>query len=106
MWIEIIHTPTARAPHVLLELDKGEKATLLAAQESNADLILMDEKIGRNVAEYLGLTVMGTLGILLRAHKQKQIPSFRQAANQMQLQGIYFNVALINRLAASVGERD
>lgn len=83
---------------------KGEKATLLAAQESNAGLTLMDEKIGRNVAEYLGLAVMGTLGILLRARKHELIPSFRQAASQMQLQGIYFNAALINRLATTVDE--
>jgi uncharacterized protein len=103
-WIEIVQTPATRAPHVLLELDKGEKATLLAAQESNAGLILMDEKIGRNVAEFLGLAVMGTLGILLRAHKLKLIPSFRQAAGQMQVQGIYFNAALISRLASTVDE--
>ena len=54
----------------LLELDKGEKYTLNMALKMSADMVIMDEKIGRNIAEYLGLTVIGTLGILLNAKHQ------------------------------------
>lgn len=92
------------APHILLELDKGEKATLLAALAERADLVLIDEKIGRNMAEYLGLSVTGTLGVLLKAHKAGLIPSFRQAADRMRTRGIFYNPALIERLALTVGD--
>lgn len=91
-------------PHILLELDWGEKSTILAAQEHQADLVLIDEKLGRNVAEYLGLRVSGTLGVLLKAKRVNLIPSFRQAANSMREQGIFFQPKLIERLAATVGE--
>ena len=75
-----------------------------AALAEGADLVLMDEKIGRNMAEYLGLTVAGTLGILLKARKAGLIPSFRDAARQMRAQGIFYNTALIERLATAAGE--
>jgi predicted nucleic acid-binding protein len=91
-------------PHILLELDLGEKATILAAQEHHADLVLIDEKLGRNVAEYLGLQVSGTLGVLLKAKRENLIPSFMQAANSMREHGIFFHPKLIERLAITVGE--
>lgn len=103
-WIEVAASPIQAAPHILLELDKGEKSTLLAALADAADLVLMDEKIGRNMAEYLGLKVMGTLGVLLQAHRACLIESFREAVSHMREQGIYYNEALVVRLAATVGE--
>ena len=103
-WVVITESPTQVAPHILLELDKGEKSTLLAALADKADLVLMDEKIGRNMAEYLGLKVMGTLGVLLQARRAGLIESFRDAVSQMQAQGIFYNTALIEKLAATVGE--
>ncbi len=103
-WIVPVQSPPQPAPHILLELDKGEKATLLAALANHADLVLMDEKIGRNMAEYLGLKVSGTLGALLKARKAGLIPSFRDAAQLMREQGIFYNSALIDRMAATVGE--
>lgn len=103
-WIVLVATPPEPAPHILLELDRGEKATVQAALANKADLVLIDEKIGRNMAEYLGLKVSGTLGILLKARKNGMIPSFRSAAQLMRTHGIFFNEALIGRLAATVHE--
>jgi hypothetical protein len=103
-WVVIAASPIQAAPHILLELDKGEKSTLLAALADAADLVLMDEKIGRNMAEYLGLKVMGTLGVLLQARRAGLIESFRVVVSQMRAQGIYYNEALVVRLAATVGE--
>lgn len=103
-WIVPVKNPMLPAPHILFELDKGEKATLLAALADNADLVLIDEKTGRNVAEYVGLKVAGTLGVLLKARKAGLISSFRGAVHEMLAQGIYYNTALIDRLAHTVGE--
>lgn len=103
-WIVSHHAPETRAPHILLELDKGEKSTLLAALSVQADLVLIDEKLGRNMAEYLGLKVAGTLGVLLKARKSGLIDSFGAAAVSMREQGIYYDSALLARLAKTVGE--
>lgn len=76
---------------------------LLAASHVNA-LVLMDEKLGRNMAEYMGLQVTGTLGVLAKGRSQGLIPSFLQAARDMRSQGIYYHEALINRMAMRLGE--
>jgi len=103
-WVTPATFKQSMMPHILLELDWGEKATILAAKEHQADLVLIDEKLGRNVAEYLGLRVSGTLGVLLKAKREKLIPSFLQAANSMREQGIFFQPKLLERLATTVGE--
>ena len=45
---------------MLLGLDQGEMDVILLAQELEADWVLVDEKLGRKVAEAVGLRVKGT----------------------------------------------
>jgi predicted nucleic acid-binding protein len=89
---------------VLFELDRGEKQTIILALKHSADMVIIDERIGRRVAEYLGLHVTGTLGVLAKAKSLGLIPSFNQAAMDMRQQGIHYNSALIARLAQHLGE--
>jgi predicted nucleic acid-binding protein len=89
----------------LFELDRGEKQTIILARKNNADRVIIDERIGRRVAEYLGLDVTGTLGILVKAKRTGLISSFRNLAMDMRQQGIHYNVALIERLAEHLGEK-
>ncbi len=103
-WIVEIHPSQAISISILLELDKGEKYTLQMAKEMKAERVIIDEKIGRDVAEYLGLEVMGTLGILLKAKQNGWIESFTESAKAMSDQGIHYNKALINKLAKAIGE--
>lgn len=104
-WVVPVAAPaTIPASPMLFELDLGERETLLLAMAENADLVLLDERLGRNLAEYLGLRVTGTLGVLLKAKQQGLIPSFIGCAETMRLQGIYYSQALIRRLASQVGE--
>jgi len=90
---------------VLFELDRGEKQTIILARKYSADSVIIDERLGRRVAEYLGLNVIGTLGVLAKAKSIGLIPSFLDAAQAMRQQGIHYNVGLIERLAHHLGER-
>jgi predicted nucleic acid-binding protein len=63
-------TVRAVADALLVELDLGEAEAIALAVEKQADLVLMDERRGRQVAGRMGLTTIGLLGILLEAkHK-------------------------------------
>lgn len=64
----------------------------------------IDERIGRNVAERMGLKVTGTLGVLLKARQQGLISSFSEAAQEMRRKGVFFHPRLVAKLAESVGE--
>ena len=86
------------------DLDAGEKDSILLALALNAELILLDEKLGRNTAEHHGLRVSGTLGVLVKAKTMGLIPSFCDAAEAMRTQGVRYNRALIRKLATHLGE--
>lgn len=104
-WLEIVPVPApsmTRSP--LWELDAGERDTIELACARKADLVIIDEKLGRNHAEFLGLKITGTLGVLLKAKQVGLIPSFTATADKMRAQGIRYSPALVARLAASIGE--
>lgn len=60
------------------DLDQGESEVIALAREVGADLVLLDEKDARLAAERVGLKVLGTIGILIRAKKDEYILSLRE----------------------------
>ncbi len=103
-WVIEVSSTEEVTISILLELDRGEKHTLQMAKAMDADRIIIDEKIGRDVAEYIGLEVTGTLGVLLKAKQNGWINSFTSSANSMMECGIRYHDKLIKRLAKIVGE--
>ncbi|MBK7005675.1 MAG: DUF3368 domain-containing protein [Burkholderiales bacterium] len=103
-WISVQAVHSDKRLPALFELDRGERDTLLLATQDTGALVLMDEKLGRNLAEYMGIQVMGTLGILAKARGLGLIPNFSRVALDMRDQGIYFSESLVHRIAARLGE--
>jgi len=103
-WIKVFEDDDELVYPALFELDKGEKHTLAHALEVPGSLVIMDEKIGRNMAEYLGLKVVGTLGILVKAKKLGIISSFRQEVTGMMESGIRYSPQLVEILCGQLGE--
>lgn len=48
----------------LSALDPGEQAAITLAQQLPADLLIVDERLGRQIASERGIPIIGTLGIL------------------------------------------
>lgn len=49
------------------ELDSGEAEAIVLALEVEAEVLLMDERLGRETARHLGLRYIGLIGVLLEA---------------------------------------
>jgi predicted nucleic acid-binding protein len=67
-WVVVHPTPSGQLAGAW-DLDAGEKDSILLSLALHADMILLDEKLGRNPAEHHGLRVSGTLGVQIRAKK-------------------------------------
>ena len=102
-WVRVLPDPRQHQSGLWM-LDAGERDTLELALERHAELVIIDERIGRNVAEYLGLRITGTLGVLVKARQQRLILSFRGEVAAMRREGIHYHPRLIDRLAPMVGE--
>lgn len=103
-WVELVPFGQTQARPELWQLDYGERQTLELALALKADWVILDERMGRNEAEHLGLRVTGTLGVLLKAKQRGLIASFRDKAEAMRAQGVRFNSSLVARLAREAGE--
>ena len=52
------------------ELNAGEAEAIVLTLETQAELLLMDERVGREVARHFGLRYTGLIGVLIEAkHK-------------------------------------
>lgn len=69
-WIHI-KNPVSNLQRVLQEkLDPGEATSISLAAELEESLLIIDESKGRKMARTLGLTITGSLGILVAAKKR------------------------------------
>lgn len=64
---EVIDTKSVNIFRRVTGLDAGESEAIVMADEKKADLLLMDERKERMVAKQMGLTITGTVGILLQS---------------------------------------
>lgn len=87
---------------VTLSLDRGEQEAVALAHRMSMTL-LIDDRLGRQAARRLNLSITGTVGILLRAKQEKLIPLIRPVLEQIRNQGYWLSDELI---AAATGLAD
>jgi predicted nucleic acid-binding protein len=80
-WLTIQPVPVLDT--TLHSLDPGEQAAITLAQTLSADLLIIDERLGRQIAEERGIAIIGTLGILDDAANQGLI-NLAEAIAQLQ----------------------
>ena len=85
------------------KLHDGEVEVMILAQEKKADLILLDDSAAKKTAKYLGLTVTGTLGVLIKAKQQGIIQEIRPLLSEMRLNGFYIN-SVVERMVLDLAE--
>ncbi|MBE9078846.1 DUF3368 domain-containing protein [Romeria aff. gracilis LEGE 07310] len=68
---------------LLFDLDIGEAEAIVLALELKAQLLVIDERKGYQIASGLGLKVIGILGILLAAKAQGIIPAVQPVMDRL-----------------------
>jgi predicted nucleic acid-binding protein len=85
-------------------LDTGESAAIRLALKFSA-AVLIDEKTGRAIAAKLGLSVIGSGGVLLAAKKHGLIPSVQPVLGAIVANGYHLSEPLIPAILHRAGER-
>jgi predicted nucleic acid-binding protein len=84
------------------QVDDGEAAAIALAHELNLAVIL-DDRAGRSAAKQFGLSVMGTIGLLVMAKQRGLIRTVRPFVDDLARHGFYMTEDLkeeVLRLAA------
>ena len=104
-WIQTQTIATSQQVKMLREseknIDLGEAEAIILALELKADLLLMDERRGREVAMRYGLQITGLLGVLLQAKGNRLIPAVKPLMEQL-IEQADFRVS--NQLYATILE--
>lgn len=95
-WLIIKDIKDTNSREYFIDFDDGEAEVLILAKEINADLVILDEILGRRYAEILKFNLTGTLGVLLKAKEKKIIKSLKELLNELTEKGTWLNPKLIN----------
>lgn len=95
-WIDTVAVKDRMAVRLLLdEIDQGEAETIVLALELGADWVVMDERKGRRKLQQLGLTKVGTLGILLKAYQTGLIPALHPEITRLREVGFSISDSVV-----------
>lgn len=86
-------------------LHRGELSAMRLALEQRADLLLMDDLAARRKAGRLGLTVMGTVGVLLLANHRGRLPReevLDMIARLRDQHNLYLTEAVAHKISAAL----
>ncbi len=87
------------------KIDAGEAEAITLAMELHAELIVIDEAIGRKVAKEQGLNIVEVLGLLIRAKQAGLIKAVRPLAYQLKNEAqMYLDTNFIEKTLKLIGE--
>ncbi len=66
--------------------------------------VLVDDKLARRAASYLGLRVIGTGGVLIKARQMNRIPEVAPLLETLRTKGYHLSSGLIDRILQMTGE--
>lgn len=100
-WLEI-QTFSGQIDSELSQLDPGECEAIALAEQLGASLILLDERVARQMALSRGLEIIGLLGILGVA-ANRNLVNFASAIERLQETNFYVSPRLIQSLLKRYG---
>ena len=87
-----------------MDLDRGEAEVIILASEIAADLVILDETLGRRYAKQSGLNLTGTIGVLLKAKQNGLLSSVSHSLDELVKKGVWLSPKIIQQVKELAGE--
>ena len=94
-WLDIQTREVVLQPFLENSLDRGEASVIQTAMNLNAPLVCIDEAAGRRIARLCGLTLTGSIGVLLKAKSLGYPVSMNDAIARMRSHGIWLSESVV-----------
>jgi predicted nucleic acid-binding protein len=105
-WITVQRIVDSQKQQLLeFQIDIGEASSIALALELSADLIIIDDNKARQIARKLGLTITGTLGVIIKAKDSGKVPSIKPILDKLQRTNFRLSDALVNAALEQSGEK-
>ena len=85
-------------------LGAGEISAMLLYKKTNADYLLIDDNRARKIARYNDINIIGSLGVLLLAKKEKLIKEIVPFLNKLEQSGLYISEQLVREVKKTAKE--
>lgn len=105
-WVTVISVRDKKLQNDLAQVvDPGEASAIALAHEIESNFLITDDLQARKLAAKLGLTIIGTLGILLRAKQKSLIVSLAPYLEKISKTNFRISAELIDRVLREAGEK-
>ena len=96
-WLSVRSPASTASLPQARELGEGETEVLTLALESPDAVVVLDDRLARNVADELGLWFTGTLGLLIDAKRKGLVSEVKPLLDRLQL--LHFRLSRATRAA-------
>lgn len=104
-WIQVVDAKAIPSEWLSLDIGAGELAVLALALENPDRVLLIDDQIGRRLAQAAGLSVWGTLRVILEAKSRGLIPLVAPQVTLLAQAGMWISDDIHQRILLLAGER-
>ena len=102
-WVQVVASPTLVLLALATDLGKGESEAIAIAHERDA-LLILDDALARRHANLIGVTLTGTLGVLLKAKAEGQIPRVAPSVARLTELGFWLSAKTRNAVLKLASE--
>lgn len=82
----------------------GEKEAIVLAKETDADLLLVDDRIARSAANSYGIRTVGTIGVIAKAKQAGIIPIASEVIDKLRCNGFFISEEIVRQILENIGE--
>jgi predicted nucleic acid-binding protein len=88
-----------------MQIDKSESSAIALALETPNSTVILDDFKARKIAERLGLRFTGTLGVMVKAKLQGEIPSIKPLLEKMHGRNFHLSPELEEMVLQQANEK-